>query len=370
MPLALPSVPYQDFSRRIFEKKVAQGKPVSAQVELTYGCNLHCVHCYTDCYNHPDLIKQKELSYETITHILDELAEEDILWVCFTGGEIFVRKDFLEIYRYAKQKGFLITLFTNGTLFTEKIVDFLKANPPFSIEISCHGATEETFDKITQVKGSFKRFLKGLELLQSRGLSFKLKSSAMTLNRHEFAKLKKFVESFGIPFRMDPTIYPRLNGDLKPTTYRLPPEEVVRLEREEATCENTCAVKGTKVPTLGSPTNEALFRCGCGKTGVHINAWGELGTCTWVYEVRADLKKHSVHEAMEEVFPKIRSMRYQSDSPCRTCYVHRFCDKMVSAFRLETGDPEKPIQHFCDTAVGRAKAMLQQEVRHPLSPQT
>src|SRR5229473_3371233 len=134
----LPMIEYRDFSLKVHNEAGAKDRIVNAQIELTYGCNLHCVHCYTDCYNRPDLIKQ-ELRYEEVTCVLDQLAEEGCLWVCFTGGEIFMRKDFLDIYAYAKQKGFLITLFTNGTLLTKKIADYWACSPPSMIEISFHG---------------------------------------------------------------------------------------------------------------------------------------------------------------------------------------------------------------------------------------
>ncbi|MBI4223445.1 MAG: hypothetical protein HY609_00790 [Deltaproteobacteria bacterium] len=164
---------------------------------------------------------------------------------------------------------------------------------------------------------------------------------------------------------MDSYIYPRLNGDLEPAQYRLSPDEIAKIEGDEATGDTFCLSKNSAVPRLGPPADDALFRCGCGKTGVHINAWGELGTCTWVYEARSDLRRKSVREAINEVFPKIRAMKYQSDSPCKSCQVHLFCDKMPSTFRLEAGDPEKPVRHFCDTAVARAEQTLQQKVAHP-----
>src|SRR6058998_2074459 len=125
MPKPLPMIEYKEFSLNVHTHAAHTNTIVNAQIELTYGCNLHCVHCYTDCYNRPDLIK-RELSYAEVTRILDQLAAEGCLWVCFTGGEIFMRKDFLDIYAYAKQKGFLITLFTNGTLFTEALADYLR----------------------------------------------------------------------------------------------------------------------------------------------------------------------------------------------------------------------------------------------------
>jgi MoaA/NifB/PqqE/SkfB family radical SAM enzyme len=281
---------YRDFSLRVHTHAGTEAQVVKAQVELTYGCNLHCVHCYTDCYNQPDLIKKERTTGE-ILQTLDELSGLGVLWVCFTGGEIFMRKDFRKIYDHAKIKGFLITLLTNGTMFTEAIVDHLKESPPFSIEISCHGATEETFDRITQVPGSYKRFLKGIELLRSRGLPLKLKTSAMTLNKHELDNIKDFVEGLGLRFQLSRTIYPRLNGDLEPCHYRLSSDEIVELEFGEGDFDEgneACSVETGATEGLEAPPDDRLFRCGCGTFAVHINAWGSLGACTWVNEPRAN----------------------------------------------------------------------------------
>src|SRR5439155_20764092 len=356
MGTPLPMIEYQEFSLSVHTRAGHTRTVVNAQIELTYGCNLHCVHCYTDCYNRPDLIRQ-ELSYEEVTGVLDQLAAEGCLWVCFTGGEIFMRKDFLDIYAYAKQKGFLITLFTNGTMFTEAIADFLKEHPPLSIEVSCHAATEETFDRITQVKGSFQRFLNGIRLLVERGLPIKIKTKAMTVNRHELDQIKAFVEGLGMQFRLGTVIYPRLNGDLTPTTYRLSPEEVVALESQEegdGGPEDRCTEAGIEI---GPPPDDRLFRCGCGTTAVQINAWGKLGACTWVNNPRIDLRQTTVADAIAEVFPHIRGARYQGETACRTCHVYSLCDKMPANAADEAGGPEQPVAHFCRVAYQRAHRM-------------
>src|SRR5881396_3087374 len=348
----LPMIEYKDFSLDVHTQAADTRTVVNAQIELTYGCNLHCVHCYTDCYNRPDLIKQ-EMSYEEVIRVLDQLVTEGCLWVCFTGGEIFMRKDFLDIYAYAKQKGFLITLFTNGTLFTEEIADYLKEHPPFCIEISCHAATEETFDRITQVKGSFQRFLKGIRLLVERRLPIKIKTKAMTLNKQELDQIKAFVERLGAQFRLSTIIYPRLNGDLTPAMYRLSPDEIVALESQEGEGEPEDRCTEAEIQ-IGPPPDDRLFRCGCGTTRVHINAWGQLGTCTWVTE-RADLRQTTVADAIAEVFPKMRGARYYGQTPCRTCTVHTLCDKMPANAAAESGDPEQPVAHFCRVAYKRAE---------------
>ena len=354
---------YQDFSLRVHTHAGSKAQVVKAQVELTYGCNLHCVHCYTDCYNQHELLK-KERTTEQILNTLDELSELGVLWVCFTGGEIFMRKDFRQIYDHAKDKGFLITLFTNGTMFTEAIVDHLKESPPFAIDISCHGATPETFDGITQVPGSFDRFLKGIELLRSRGLPFKLKTKAMTLNKHELEKIKDFVEGLGLRFQLSSALYPRLDGDLEPCDYRLSPDEIVELEFSQSDFDEedeACPVEPGAGNDLESPPDDRLFRCGCGTTGVHINAWGNLGACTWVSEPRTNLDEKSVSQGIDEVFPKIRGAKYQTDTPCGSCHVYTLCEKMPSIAWAENGDREQPVDHFCQTAFKRAERLAEQQ---------
>ncbi|GAG51750.1 unnamed protein product, partial [marine sediment metagenome] len=65
--------------------------------------------------------RRNELTYDEHCRILDEITAAGCLWLLYTGGEIFARKDFLDIYTYAKQKGLIISLFSNGTLITPEV---------------------------------------------------------------------------------------------------------------------------------------------------------------------------------------------------------------------------------------------------------
>src|SRR2546427_12764427 len=120
--------------------------------------------CYTDCFNSPEMIQQ-ELSFPEIVRIMNEIHEAGCLELTLTGGEPLARRDFLDIYTYAKQKGFLVTVFTNGTLLTEKIAAYRLQYPPAMIEISFHGLTEDSFERITQGPGSYKRCLEGIRFI-------------------------------------------------------------------------------------------------------------------------------------------------------------------------------------------------------------
>src|SRR5207244_1182988 len=90
-----------------------------------------------------------------------------------------------------------------------------------------------------------------------------IKTKAMTVNRHELDQIKAFVEGLGTQFRLSTVIYPRLNGDLTPATYRLSPDEIVALECQAGEPEERCTEAESQI---GPPADDRLFRCGCGTT--------------------------------------------------------------------------------------------------------
>lgn len=348
-----PQEQYVDFSLRVHGAAGEQRRITNAQIELTYGCNLHCMHCYTDCYNDPELIK-RELTVPEFERIFDELRDLGVLWLGLTGGEAFLHPEFRTIYLAAKSRGFIVTVLSNATTITDDLADFLVEYPPFQVDLSCHGATAATFEAVTQVPGSFALFVAGVERLRARGIPYKIKTKAMTLNKDELPAIKTFVESLGVPFSVNGTIYPRLNGDLAPTTLRLPPTTIAQLDDDDDRCNE--GEPPASLDELQPPTSDRLYRCGCGNWSVHINAWGELGACTFFKEPRVSVRTHTVAEALEECFAQIHAAKYTSDSPCATCRVHTFCDKMPAAAWAEVpgGDLEQPVPDLCETAFAKA----------------
>ncbi|HUO84715.1 MAG TPA: radical SAM protein, partial [Thermoanaerobaculia bacterium] len=112
---------YAHFSELMHRKVVQQRIPVTATLEVSRRCPLDCAHCYNNLAMDDAAARASELSFEEIRGILGQMSEAGVLWLLLTGGEIFARHDFLDIYRYAKRQGFLITLFTNGTMITEPV---------------------------------------------------------------------------------------------------------------------------------------------------------------------------------------------------------------------------------------------------------
>ena len=200
----MEQVSYGTFSAGVHEHYSGERVPLQVSIEVTRRCPLECLHCYNNLPMADMQAKQRELTKEEHFRILDELADLGCFWILFTGGEIFARKDFLEIYTYAKRKGFLITLFTNATIMTEEIADYLAQWPPFAIEITLYGRTRETYEALTAIPGSYDRCLRGIRLLKERGLPVKLKTVATSINKHEVMAMRQFAEEeLGVEFKID-----------------------------------------------------------------------------------------------------------------------------------------------------------------------
>src|SRR6185436_5891058 len=116
---------YSEFSKALHDRQTGKRLPLSGTIEVTRRCPLVCAHCYNNLPMNDEQARTTELSLEEHRRLLDELSDAGCLWLLYSGGEIFARPDFIDIYSYAKQKGFLITLFTNATLITERIADHL-----------------------------------------------------------------------------------------------------------------------------------------------------------------------------------------------------------------------------------------------------
>ena len=95
---------YGAFSADLHQRQGTERVPLQVSIEVTRRCPLECLHCYNNLPMGDVDARQRELSKEEHFRMLDELVEMGCFWILYTGGEIFARKDFLEIYTYAKKK--------------------------------------------------------------------------------------------------------------------------------------------------------------------------------------------------------------------------------------------------------------------------
>jgi radical SAM protein with 4Fe4S-binding SPASM domain len=323
-----------NFARTVAELRV----PISGSIELLHPCNLKCVHCYC-----PDG-EPNTLTYEEICRIIDEAADAGMLWLLMTGGEPLFHPRFLDIYTHVKKRGIFVNLFTNGTMITEKIADHFARYPPFSIEISLYGATEETYEGVTRVRGSYRRCLRGIERVVARGLPLKLKTPVMTLNKHELDDIAAIARRYGVDFRYDPIITAKMNGERSPLQYRLSPQEVLEIDLTHEDTARAWEERCSKPEALLPPDD--IFTCGAGRTSFHIDPYGELHGCLMTRKIGYSLREMSFREAFARILPALGGERH-SGSRCNGCETHDTCGRCPGFSEWENGDHHSHADYLC-----------------------
>ena len=325
--------------------------PIAGSLELTLRCNVRCRHCYI---LYPGATTD-EMSTDEVKAILDKLADRGVLFLLLTGGEIFARCDFREIYLHAKRLGFLLTLFTNATLIDEDTANFLAEWPPRRIEVTIYGHTEETYEKVTGVRGSFQRFRRGVELLKERKLPLALKTVAMKSNRHEFEQIRAWVEAQGLPFRYDAIINPQLDGGTGVLQERLEPEDVVRLDGTSDAHRMLYQKLLDKAKV--HRRSEKAFSCGAGIKTFHVDPRGHLHPCMMWRATPFDLKNGSF-AGWAGHLAALREQRIPADSECRSCGHHVACNNCAATSALENaGVPGRPVGYYCSINSARERML-------------
>lgn len=344
---SVPATSYRAFSDLIHRKAIDRRMPIDGTIELTHRCNLRCAHCY--CLPESG---RAELGRSEICRIIDEIAEAGCLWLLFTGGEPLLRPDFFDIYLHAKRRGLLITLFSNATLIDERVVDILAEYPPFFMEVSVYGMTEETYEKVTRVKGSYGAFRKGLDLIRERGLPLKLKTMALTLNAHEMEDMEGWARGLGFEFRFDSLVHPRIDGSREPCAYRLSPRQAVSLDaaNEEKREKMEYACK----EAFNTKASDRLFECSGGTVSFHIDPYGQLRPCDMVREIRRDLGAADFANAWADLEADVTRRKIPAGFRCEGCVIAGMCNQCPGWAFLENGDMHSISEHMCEIAHLRA----------------
>lgn len=361
------SIEIQQFP--LWDKIKDRRVPLEFDLEVTGRCNNDCRHCYINLPANDERAKAGELSLGEISEIADQAVSLGTMWCLITGGEPLLREDFTDIYMSLKRKGLLVSVFTNCTLIGDEHVRVFKRYPPRDVEVSVYGVTKETYERVTRRKGSFDRFMQGLDQLQDNGVRVRLKAMAMRSNVHEIPEIARFCrERTKDYFRFDPLLHlrfdgnPRRNDEIKKE--RLSSREIVALERADeerfASLSNNC---GELIDEEFSHTGcDHLFHCGAGNGSFSVSHEGLFRLCSslWHPDCVYDLRKGTLAEAWNDFTPMVRDMRSgrrEFLETCRKCELINLCLWCPAHAHLETGEMDTPVDWFCEVAHARAEAL-------------
>ncbi len=322
----------------ILEKTFHRHIPFNVLWELTYHCNLQCIHCYR--VEEP----RHELSTAEVKDLINQLSEEGCLYITFSGGEPLTRPDFFDIARYARTQGFALRLFTNGTLITPSVARELKSLRPTTVEVSLYSFCPATFERITQVKGSFEPVMQGLRLLRESNIKTVIKCPFMTLNFSERHELRVLASRLGAGIVFDTKMTPKNDGTKAPTAFQITGELMKRALQEEA--------------WFPPEQEDGLPLCNAGKNIATLSPYGDVYPCVQLRLPAGNVREEPFRKIWKEsrVFRNLRSITGEDLKECANCSWTRYCFRCPGLAYLETGDMLGKSPLACQEAQLRAQS--------------
>ncbi len=286
--------------------------PMAALLELTYKCNFNCRHCYRAMENNRELTKKE------IFGVIDDLASLGCLLIGFSGGEVFLRKDFLEIAEYAKYKGFGIAIFTNGSMINEGNIERIKSLSPMKVQIGLYGVTNKTYTKITKNPTAKSKVMNALKLLKKYKIFFVVGGLLSIDNYNEFEKMiklgKKICRNTN-NFKFGTSVIPRFDGNTGPLSCEISEQQKEMLSLNKML---------KKHVTITS--NKKVF-CEAGISTVSISPYGEVYACTNLRISAGNIRNKSFKEIWQEskMLSILRKTLLQEPRVCNTCKLNSYC---------------------------------------------
>ncbi|MFI3255147.1 MAG: radical SAM protein [Eubacteriales bacterium] len=347
--------------------------PFTAGFELTAKCNLDCVHCYAKPSR-----KNQDMTLEEFKTVFDAMLERGLLDVYLTGGEIFTRQDFREIYLHAKSKGVLVSLLSNITLLDEEKVALLLDYPVEVISTTMYGHSEESYEKVTGVKGSYKKFMQALELLEKNSIRYELKYVAMQQNFEEVYKMREFGKKLGAPMIILLDVHPMSDGSTDPLQYRITPDEAFQFDIKDEGRRNfwkdvakdllSGEINTRPLRTVERFNQGLLYPCSIANQHTFITSDLKMQGCVRASYRQYDLRKGTFDEGWEYLQKEFIEKKSSPEYKCNNCQNIRFCEHCVANFMLLNGDEEKVDTFFCEVASLR-KSFVDSEIKNLLTAQ-
>jgi len=323
----------------VSQLKTGLDAPICLTWELTYACNLQCVHCLSSSGQRDD----RELSTVEAKRVLDELRDLQVFYINIGGGEPMVRRDFFELVEYSVASGIGVKFSTNGAFIDAEKARRLASMDYLDIQISLDGVDAVTNDAVRGV-GSYDMARRAMDNLAAANFGpFKI---SVVVTRHNVPQLDEFkalADSYGAQLRVT-----RLRpsgrgvdswGNLHPTNAQ---------QRE---IYNWLMANGENVLTGDSffhlnalgPALPGLNMCGAGRVVCLIDPIGDVYACPFV--IHDEFRAGNVRDEggfakvwkQSDLFTSLREP--QSAGACASCGAFDACQGGCMAAKFFTGLP-------------------------------
>jgi mycofactocin radical SAM maturase len=330
--------------------------PICLTWELTYACNLACVHCLSSSGRRDP----RELSSAECLSLIDEFERMQVFYVNIGGGEPTTRPDFWELVDYAVAHHVGVKFSTNGSRITDAVAQRLAGSDYVDVQVSLDGATAEVNDAV-RGRGSYATAVRAMERLAAAGIrGFKLSVVVTRENVGQLDAFKELADRLGAQLRLTRL---RPSGRGADVWDRLRPSA-----SQQRSIYDWLLAHGEDVLTgdsffhlgaYGSPL-PGLNLCGAGRVVCLVDPIGDVYACPFaIHDVfRAGNVRESGGFAHiwrdSELFTRLRDP--QQGGACTSCGMFDRCRGGCMAAKFFTGLPLAGPDPEC--ALGQGEPLL------------
>jgi radical SAM protein with 4Fe4S-binding SPASM domain len=328
------------------EKALEHGVPLSVHLDVTYRCNERCVHCYLDHDDHG------EMTTDEIKAILDQLAEAGTFFLVFSGGEVFLRRDFLELVAYARKLLFNVKIKTNGVMIREREARELRRLGVEQIQISVYSHRAEVHDAITKLPGSWVKTTRAIRFLKEQGLKVTIANVLMSGNLDDYKGAQVLAAELGVSYTLDPTVSPKMDGDHSILSLRVPGTVLPTVFHDSSLVgdvEQFCAPPS-------APGEDVLngLPCSAGHTSCYITPYADVFPCVQFPLPSGNLRTQKFLDIWQHSsqLEEVRSIRARDLTTCSGCSHVGTCSRCPGLAFME-GDMRGPSTADCEKSFYR-----------------
>ena len=313
--------------------------PICLTWELTYACNLACVHCLSSSGRRDP----RELSTEQCEAVIDELQRMQVFYVNIGGGEPTMRPDFWHLLQYAVDRQVGVKFSTNGIRIDKEKAEFLASTDYVDVQISLDGATPDVNDYI-RGPGSYNTAICALENLNAAGFKDAKISVVVTRqNVDQLDEFKRIADEHGATLRLTRLRPSGRGADVWDELHPLP--------EQQRTIYDWLLANGDNVLTGDSFFHLAAFGeslpglnlCGAGRVVCLIDPIGDVYACPFAihdnFHAGNLLTDGGFGKVWQEsqLFQDLRSP--QTSGACTSCDFFDACRGGCMAAKFFTGLP-------------------------------
>jgi mycofactocin radical SAM maturase len=324
--------------RLVDQLKGGLDAPICLTWELTYGCNLACIHCLSSSGRRDP----RELTTAEARAVIDELHDLQVFYVNIGGGEPTIRADFYDLLDYAVGRGVGVKFSTNGSTITAERARRLTGTDYVDVQISIDGADAATNDAVRGA-GSYAAARRAMDSLAAAGFgAFKISVVVTRHNVGQLDALEQLAAGYGAQLRLTRL---RPSGRGADSWSELHPTAEQQVALYHWLVERPGVLTGDSffhLSALGEPL-PGLNLCGAGRVVCLIDPVGDVYACPFV--LHPEFRAGSVRDPggfsgvwrQSDLFLELR--RPASAGACASCGSYDACQGGCMAAKFFTGLP-------------------------------